>query len=76
MRLFVLADKSRGFMRNVHTPRSIHLNTTDDLQLFFFFFLKNYLACFPARYIFTGLISVGLAIIYGLKVKSLMKNNE
>ena len=25
-------------------------------------------ACFPARYMFTALVSIGLAIIYGLKV--------
>lgn len=32
------------------------------------FFLFLFEACIPARYTFTALVSIGLAIIYGLKV--------
>jgi len=48
---------------------------TDRNQLLYnsSFYLNNErfrlaLGIFPARYIFTGLVSAGLAIIYGLKV--------
>ena len=58
----------------IRDEESVSQPCIDRNQLLYNSFYLNYgrfrlaLGIFPARYIFTGLVSAGLAIIYGLKV--------